>query len=184
MSTAYLGLGSNLGDREQNLIKALTLIRKCCNILAVSSIFETSPVGYRDQPDFLNMVIKIDTHSLSPHALLDNMQSIEKTTGRKPTFHWGPRIIDIDILYIPGITVESPSLIIPHRELMNREFMLIPLSELTDCLHIQGEKIILKKRISELVSEQDGQNNAGLKRTAGNRIVCYKSREELPLPKG
>ncbi len=183
MNTAYLGLGSNLGDREHNLIKAISLIRKCCNILAVSSIFETSPVGYRDQPDFLNMVVKIDTHCLSPRALLDNMQSIEKTTGRKPTFHWGPRIIDIDILYIQGITVESPSLIIPHRELMNREFMLIPLSELTDCLYIQGEKIILEQRISELESERSKLNNTALKHSAGNRIVCYKSREELPLPK-
>ncbi len=184
MSIAYLGLGSNLEDREKNLITALSLIANYCNILDISSIFETCPVGYTDQPDFLNMVIKIDTNRLSPCGLLDNMQAVEKMTGRKPTFHWGPRIIDIDILYIQGITVESPSLTIPHRELLNREFMLIPLAELTDSLPIQGEEVNLKQRIAYLILNQDGQNDTGMKRAAGNRVARYKSREEIPLPKG
>jgi len=179
MSIAYLGLGSNLGNREENLITALSLIKKRCNILDVSSIFETSPVGYRKQPDFLNMVVEVDTNRLTPHTLLDIVKDIEKSTGRKKTFHWGPRIIDIDILYIQDVTVESPNLTIPHRELLNREFVLIPLSELTDYLKIQGENINLKQRINELVAKQERQDAFDTKHDSINSVVCYKSREDI-----
>ncbi len=179
MGIAYLGLGSNLGNREENLITALSLIKNCCKILDISSIFETSPVGYREQPDFLNMVVKVDTDQLSVHALLDTVKDIEKATGRKQTFHWGPRIIDIDILYIQDITVESSNLTIPHRELLNREFVLIPLSELTEYLKIQGKNISLKQRITELVSKRGGQGAADARCDSSNRVVRYKSKEDI-----
>ena len=94
----YLGLGSNLGDREGNLIQATRSIGESCRLLRYSSIYRTSPVGNNEQPDFLNMVVAVDTCTMKPRELLSLVKSIERKMGRSPTFRWGPRLIDIDIL--------------------------------------------------------------------------------------
>jgi len=143
----YLSLGSNLKEREKNLLNAISLIRKRYVVLDYSSIYLTSPIGYKNQPYFLNMVIKTDTGNDSPLEILEFIKSIEKIIGREKIFRWGPRLIDIDIIYIEDVNLESQDLIIPHRELFNRNFVLIPLSELTDFLIINGKSTVLKKYI-------------------------------------
>ena len=132
MPTAYLSLGSNLGDRAANLRSALDSLETAeLHIKAVSSIVETVPVGETTEPvpDYLNLVAEIET-SLPPEALLKHTQAVEKTIGRVPTFRWGPRIIDIDILVYDQVTRQSESLAIPHPRLFERAFALLPLSEL------------------------------------------------------
>jgi 2-amino-4-hydroxy-6-hydroxymethyldihydropteridine diphosphokinase len=129
MATAYLSLGSNLGDREKNIASALKMLRKEARILKVSSLYETDPVGYRDQPWFLNCVCAVETN-LSPHALLNLVGAIERKMGRKPTRRFGPRIIDIDILFYDNLILDSPDLVIPHPRLVDRAFVLVPLKEM------------------------------------------------------
>jgi 2-amino-4-hydroxy-6-hydroxymethyldihydropteridine diphosphokinase len=132
MPTAYLSLGSNLGDRAANLRSALESLETAeLRITAVSSIVETVPVGETTEPvpDYLNLVAEAET-SLPPEALLKHTQAVEKAIGRVPTFRWGPRVIDIDILVYDQVTVESEGLTIPHPRLFERAFALQPLSEL------------------------------------------------------
>ena len=135
--TAYLGLGSNLGRRDNNLAKA---IRCLCGgpghespggitVLRASSIYETSPWGYEDQPDFLNCVLEVSTH-LPPAALLERIKAVEQEMGRQPGLRYGPRLIDIDILFYGDVTLDCPHLQIPHPRLHQRAFALIPLAEL------------------------------------------------------
>jgi len=131
MSRAYLGLGSNLGDRLTLLRKAETRLAAVpgIHILARSSIYETEPVGLMHQPWFLNRVLLIET-TLDPHALLDVLQQAEDSLGRTRTVRWGPRTIDIDLLLYDDNTVTSERLKIPHPELPHRRFVLLPLAEL------------------------------------------------------
>jgi len=151
----YLSLGSNLKQRERNLLRAILFIRKRYKVLDYSSIYFTSPIGYRNQPSFLNMVIKIDTGIDSPSEILVYIKKIERLMGRENTFRWGPRLIDIDILHMEGIHFKSESLCIPHKELFNRNFVLIPLSELTDFIIVDGKKITLKRYIDRNSNEKD-----------------------------
>ena len=127
--TIYLALGSNLGDRRANLAAALQRLRDAVEISAVSSVYETEPVGFADQPRFLNMALLGHT-ALSPEALLAYVKSIEATLGRQPTFRNGPRPIDIDILFYDGIRHEQEHLTIPHPRLAERAFVLAPLAEI------------------------------------------------------
>jgi 2-amino-4-hydroxy-6-hydroxymethyldihydropteridine diphosphokinase len=129
MAIAYLGLGSNLGDREANIESALEMLGQEARILKVSSLYETEPVGYKDQPWFLNCVCLIET-DLSPQALLDSAKTIEKNLGRKPTRRFGPRLIDIDILFYDDLILDAPDLTIPHPRLAERAFVLVPLKEI------------------------------------------------------
>lgn len=147
MRTTYLSLGSNLGDKEDNLKKALYLIRKEFDILDLSSLYLTPPVGYISQPFFLNMVIKIDSDRKNPFDLLSFLQVIEQEMGRERTIRWGPRIIDIDIIYIHGVKIETVRLTVPHRELFKRNFVLIPLSEITEYIIIENKKFVIKDLI-------------------------------------
>lgn len=179
MKTGYLGLGSNQGDREKNLIHALSLIKARWDIVGISSIFETSPVGYRNQPDFLNMVIEIDVKDYQASRLLEELKAIEKKIGRKPTFRWGPRVIDIDILYIQDIIIESPELTLPHKELLNREFVLIPLSEIVDRLSVHGQMVHLNTRIEEIAAHYDVRSNTGRTTSVKNTVRLYKSRRAV-----
>lgn len=128
---AYLSLGSNLGDRESLLKKALSEIKKIAKITKKSKIYETSPVGYKHQGNFLNMVIKIETN-LSPQVLLEKLQKIEKELGRERKIKNGPRTIDIDILTFEDTIVDEPNLKIPHPGMYQRKFVLVPLLELLD----------------------------------------------------
>ncbi len=131
MATAYIALGSNLGDRKKNLTTALFhLVREPRIILEkLSSFIETKPYGVTDQPDFLNGCCRIWT-DLSPRQLLTALQAIEDKMGRVRTRRWGERIIDLDILLYDDITVNDPDLVIPHPDMKNRAFVLEPLKEI------------------------------------------------------
>jgi len=139
--TAYLGLGSNLGRRDDNLAIAIRClggdpIHDCLGeitVLRASSIYETSPWGHEDQPDFLNCVLEVSTQ-LGPASLLERIKAVEQEMGRRPGLRYGPRLIDIDILFYGDITLDCPHLQIPHPRLHQRAFVLIPLAELDPSL--------------------------------------------------
>ena len=130
MKVAYLGLGTNLGDRAANLRDAIQRLTSAeCRVTRESSIYETEPRDMLDQPWFLNQVIEIET-TLFPMQLLARVQRIEREMGRKPVVAKGPRLIDIDILLFGSATVSSPDLEIPHPRMWQRRFVLEPLAEL------------------------------------------------------
>ena len=128
-TAVYLGLGANVGDRRLNLRAALRRLPPLARVEAVSSLYETAPVGPQDQPSFLNAVCRAKTE-LSPKALLRYLQEIERGLGRRPGPRWGPRPIDIDVLLYGDAVVEEAELRVPHPELANRAFVLVPLAEL------------------------------------------------------
>lgn len=146
----YLSLGSNLGDRARNLQNAVTSLAPQVQTQIKSSIYETEPWGYSDQPSFLNQVIKGDT-SLEPFELLAFLKEIEVLLGRQETFRFGPRIIDLDILFYDDLILDTPTLTIPHPRIAERAFVLIPLAEIDPDLSHPG----LKKTIRELKSSVD-----------------------------
>ncbi|MCC6490406.1 MAG: 2-amino-4-hydroxy-6-hydroxymethyldihydropteridine diphosphokinase [Candidatus Hydrogenedentes bacterium] len=127
----HLSLGSNTGDREGLLQLALRALnaRNSVRVVSVSSIYETEPVGYQQQPDFLNLAAAVET-GLAPLELLDVIQGIESQLGRETTVRWGPRVIDIDIVLWDGLELESARLTIPHRSFRERAFVLEPLREI------------------------------------------------------
>ena len=130
MGIAYLGIGSNLGDRQNNIQKALDLLEENgVHILKQSSVIETEPVGGPAQGKFLNAVIKVETQFL-PQKLLTELKDIEKKLGRIKTVENGPRPIDIDILIYDNIKLTTPELIIPHPRMFEREFVMTPLREI------------------------------------------------------
>jgi 2-amino-4-hydroxy-6-hydroxymethyldihydropteridine diphosphokinase len=134
-NTVFIGLGTNLGDREENLARALEDIKKIIQIETLSSIYETQPVDYEDQDWFLNMVIKGVTN-LSAMQLLPKLQAIEAEMGRTRTIKKGPRIIDLDILFYSNEIIVSDDLRVPHPEIQNRHFVLRPLHEIaSDFIH-------------------------------------------------
>ncbi|MBI2936164.1 MAG: 2-amino-4-hydroxy-6-hydroxymethyldihydropteridine diphosphokinase, partial [Chloroflexi bacterium] len=130
MTEVFLGLGSNLGDREANLLRALKLLMaKGAKIVAVSPLFDTEPVGYLNQPRFLNAACQAETN-LDPPGLLRQVQVVEAEMGRTPSFPNAPRIIDIDILFYGDQIVSSSELEIPHPRLAQRAFVLVPLASI------------------------------------------------------
>jgi len=135
MASVYLSLGSNLGDRVENIYAALRRLRARIRLDQVSSLYETDPVGPVDQPWFLNLVCGGET-TLSPEALLRLAKRIEREMGRKEGPRFGPRLIDIDILFYDDLTISTPRLEIPHPRLHERGFTLIPLGEIApDLVH-------------------------------------------------
>ncbi|MEX3914524.1 2-amino-4-hydroxy-6-hydroxymethyldihydropteridine diphosphokinase [Bacillus paralicheniformis] len=130
-NSAYIALGSNIGQREEYLKKAVSLLHQhpSVQVTAISSIYETDPVGYTDQDLFLNMAAAVKT-SLSPFELLDLTQRIEKELGRKRDIRWGPRTADLDILLYNRENIETEQLIVPHPRMHERLFVLIPLLEI------------------------------------------------------
>jgi 2-amino-4-hydroxy-6-hydroxymethyldihydropteridine diphosphokinase len=127
--TIYIALGTNLGDRIANLRSAIAVFAPQINVIAESPIYETEPLGFADQPAFLNMVVRAETE-LSPPELLDHLKSLESTLGRIPTFRNGPRQIDLDILFYDDLVLDTPPLVIPHPRLHERAFVLVPLAEI------------------------------------------------------
>ena len=138
----YLGLGSNLGDRQATMEKALKLLGERLQIELVSSIYETEPVGYAEQPMFLNAVCCGQTE-LGPLQLLSLVKGIEASLGRVSSFPNAPRTIDLDIIFYGDMTMQTPELTIPHPRLEERAFVLIPLLEIApDLRHpVSGESI-------------------------------------------
>ena len=137
MAAAYLSLGSNLGDREANIRKALEFLAESVRIIKVSSLYETAPIGVTDQNEFINAVVLVET-DLDPMSLLSAVREIENVMGRVRNFHWGPRVIDVDILLYDGATINTPELTVPHPEMMKRAFVLIPLAEIAPDLELPG----------------------------------------------
>jgi len=131
LATAYLSLGSNLGDRGANIRAALQRLaaQSGIQIVAVSSMYLTEPTDFTDQPDFVNAVVQIET-TLSPQEVLEVAKGIERQMGRLETRKWGPRIIDVDILLFDDLIVDMPDLKIPHPRMMRRAFVIIPLAEI------------------------------------------------------
>lgn len=134
-STAYIGLGSNLGDRLAILNQAIAHLATLGSVTAISSIYETDPVGFVDQPSFLNAVVCLQT-SLTPADLLANLLRIEHELGRVRTFPNAPRIIDLDLLLVGGVVIHTTGLIVPHQGLHERVFVLVPLADIApDLMH-------------------------------------------------
>ncbi len=126
----YLALGSNIGDRHKNLSAALQRLRERVMLHKISSVYETAPVGYLDQPQFLNMVCYGQT-ACSPDELLRSVQTIEVALGRELSFRNAPRPIDIDILLYDDLYLETDRLTIPHPRMSERAFVLVPLAEIS-----------------------------------------------------
>ncbi len=140
MIRAYVGLGANLGDREATLGSALAALAQLegVEVVAVSSFRETDPVGYLEQPRFLNAAVALET-SLAPRELLDGLLAIERELGRvREGPRFGPRTIDLDLLLYGGDTIDEPGLAVPHPRLAERRFVLEPLEELDSGLDIPG----------------------------------------------
>jgi 2-amino-4-hydroxy-6-hydroxymethyldihydropteridine diphosphokinase len=141
MARAYVGLGANLGDREESVRRALQLLaaHRAIDVVSVSSLRETDPVGYLEQPRFLNGAAALET-SLEPRALLDALLAVERRLGRVrgdgPRF--GPRPIDLDLLLYEDVVLDEPGLVLPHPRLHERRFALEPLAELEPGLVVPG----------------------------------------------
>lgn len=159
-ANAYLGLGSNLGDREANLRAALRLLGRVGTVSAVAPWYETAPLYVTDQPAFLNTACHLTTR-LEPIPLLDGLQEIERAVGRMPSRRYGPRAIDIDILLYGDLVMSVPRLAIPHPLLAERAFALAPLADLAP----QVIHPLLRKTIAELLREAPGR--AGVRRLPG-----------------
>lgn len=153
MADVFLGLGSNLGDREANIREALDRLSRDehVTIKRLSSIYETAPQGRFDQPDFLNAVVLIET-DLDPIDLLDMILLTESEIGRVRAEHWGPRLIDIDILLFDNVVMNATDLTIPHPRMMERAFVMVPLAEIAPDLRLPGGKTT-----SEMAEQLAGQ---------------------------
>ena len=151
MTLAYVGLGANLGAREETLRHAVERLGEAegVDVLAVSSLRETEPVGVVDQPPFLNGAVQLET-SLPPRELLDLLLAIERSLGRVRGARWGPRLVDLDLLLYGSEIVDEPGLRIPHPRLHERRFALEPLAELDAWLEIPG-----RASVSALLAELD-----------------------------
>ena len=146
LHTAYIALGSNLGDKEENLRRALELLEEHgVEVVKVSTFICTEPYGVTDQPQFLNAVCQVRT-SLEPLALLHTLLGIEQEMGRVRLRYWGERNIDLDLLLYEDVVMDTPELKLPHPDMQNRDFVLLPLFEIApELIHP-----VLRKNIREL----------------------------------
>ena len=157
-NTIYLALGSNLGDRHENLRQAVAALTPQVEVRAKSHIYETDPWGFEDQPKFLNMAVKGLTY-LEPEPLLKHLKRLEIALGRQATFQNGPRTIDIDILFFGDRTLNTPELTLPHPRLHERGFVLLPLMDLApELIHP-----LLNKSIRELAASCSLDGNVQVK---------------------
>ncbi len=159
---AYVGLGSNMGDREAMLRSALDLLAALPStaLTKASSFYETEPVGVSDQPWFLNAVAQLDTE-LTPGQLMWNLQRLERALGRVRRERWGPRTIDLDLLLAGDWVIDEPGLTVPHPELLNRAFVLVPLVEIDPLLVHPGTGQTLLQQLARLGSGQTVHRASG-----------------------
>jgi 2-amino-4-hydroxy-6-hydroxymethyldihydropteridine diphosphokinase len=165
----YLALGSNLEDRKANLQAAIEACPPKVQPLAVSQIYRTPPWGYPDQAEFLNQVIKAETW-LSPIDLLTYLKKMEVDLGREETFRYGPRRIDVDILFYGDMVLRSESLIIPHPRLHERAFVLVPLADLAPGLRHP----VLGKTVRQMLSEVDQSGISIYNHGEGDREQAHR----------
>ena len=149
----FIAIGSNLGNTEKNILDAINdLIEEGIDVKKVSSIIETEPYGVEEQPKFLNCVVECFT-TLSPKELLTLLLDIERRLGRVRTLRWGPRTIDLDIIFYDDLVIDEPDLKIPHPDMQNRFFVLKPLSKIAgDFVHP-----VFKKTVKELLEDLGGK---------------------------
>ena len=150
LSTIYFSLGTNLGDREANLRNAIAALAPAVRVVKESRVYETAPWGFEDQPNFLNMVVQAETE-LPPLELLKFLKSLETELGRTPTFRYGPRLIDIDILFYDDLILQTPELTIPHPKLHERAFVLVPLADVA----LEWVHPVLRQTIGEILKQTD-----------------------------
>ena len=152
MSIAYVALGSNLGERKQNILTALNYMEQSgLKILAVSSLLETEPYGVTDQPSFINAAVKIETE-LTAHDLLRLLLAIELKMGRVRKRHWGERNIDLDLILYDDKIMKDKDLIVPHPDMQNRLFVLSPLAEIAGAVVHPVFKITISDMLNNLMS--------------------------------
>lgn len=157
----HLSLGSNVGDRRENLRTALRLLTRAGRVAAVASLYETAPSGVLDQPPFLNSACAVDS-ALPLRELLQAVKRIEWECGRRPAQVWGPRPLDIDILLAGDETVDTADLQVPHPRFAERGFQLLPLAEIApDALHPR-----LGATLGDLASTLSGEERQGVRRVA------------------
>lgn len=158
MSIVYFSIGTNIGNKRNNLKNAIKLLKKNnINILKISSVYKTEPVGNKNQPYFYNICVKAKT-KFHPKNLLLKIKKIEKHIGRIKSTRWGPRIIDIDILFYDNIILMDKNLKIPHTEIEKRKFVLIPLYEIEKKLihplkNLTIKDLIKKNKLKEKVAK-------------------------------
>ncbi len=152
LNSIYISLGSNIGSRKCNLTKAIAELSKKMKIIKLSSIFESEPLLFENQDSFLNMILEVE-YKGSPEQMLESIKIIENDMGRKSTFRYGPRLIDIDIIFFKNYEVNQDNLTIPHYDWKNRLFVIEPLYELLELeldrskYKITGQKV---KRIGSI----------------------------------
>lgn len=157
--TVFIAIGSNLFDRKKNIEEAISNLKKeGIEIVAISSIIETEPYGFTDQPKFLNCVVKAKT-TKTPRELLKTLLSIELKLGRIREKRWGPRTIDLDILFYDDLIIDEEDLKIPHYDIQNRLFVLKPLSEIAgDFIH-PVFKVSINELLNNLIRKEDHEDS-------------------------
>ena len=162
MATAYIGLGANLGDRMTTLRMAIQRLETLGRIAAVSSLYETEPVGYLEQPSFLNAVVALDTE-LAPADLMSGLLGIERDLGRARSFPNAPRTLDLDLLMVDDVILDTPELTLPHPRLHERAFVLVALAEIAPGLVHPGSG----ETIQELLHTLPDQGGVEVSAAAG-----------------
>ncbi len=153
MKRVYVGIGSNVGEREVTIRKAVDELAALpqTQLVRLSSLYDSDPVGVLDQPPFLNAVAVLET-DLTPRQLLWNLNLVESRLGRVRTERWGPRTIDLDILFYSNLVLDEPDLTLPHPEIENRAFVLIPLNELDPFLPHPRSGLVVSEMLKRLKS--------------------------------